>query len=96
MKLKTPKRPNFSRSAKLCDQTFYHDSQPVHHLDNDTPKLNKPLSQRKSSTYGFSSVSREKKSNFRFPIRLAVGEFTYYPNHSYGKNKEPIWSFKKT
>lgn len=28
MKLKTPERANFSRYAKLCDQTFYHDSQP--------------------------------------------------------------------
>jgi len=26
MKLKTPTRGNFSRSGKLCDQTFYHDS----------------------------------------------------------------------
>lgn len=25
MKLKTPNRPNYSRYAKLCDQTFYHD-----------------------------------------------------------------------
>lgn len=29
MKLKTPTRPNFSRYAKLCDQTFYHDSGPL-------------------------------------------------------------------
>lgn len=28
MKMKTPNRPNFSRYAKLCDQTFYHDSTP--------------------------------------------------------------------
>lgn len=26
MKLKTPERPNFSRSAKLCDQNLYIDS----------------------------------------------------------------------
>jgi hypothetical protein len=26
--MKTPSRHNFSRYAKLCDQTFYHDSTP--------------------------------------------------------------------
>lgn len=34
MKIKTPTRPNYSRSAKLCDQNLYHDSTPNY----DEPK----------------------------------------------------------
>jgi hypothetical protein len=39
MKLKTPTRPNYSRYAKLCDQTFYHDSAPVEYapINYDLP-----------------------------------------------------------
>jgi hypothetical protein len=40
-------------------------------------------------------VPREKRGNFRFPIRLPHGEFTHYPNHLYGRNRSPTWSFSK-
>ena len=58
MKLKTPKRPNFSHSGKVCDQTYYHDSE---HSDvppkgYKTGPLKKETVMR--STSGFSSVSR--------------------------------------
>lgn len=71
MKLKTPQRANFSRYAKLCDQTFYHDSQPSPRpIDEMQPA---PAVHRKTSTSGFSSVGRDKPSNFRFSIRLPTG-----------------------
>lgn len=95
MKLKTPIRPNFSRYAKLCDQTFYHDSHPNFNT-NSEEVVAKPLPQSKSSSYGFTAVSREKRGNFRFPIRLPVGEFTQYPNAFFGKNRNPTWSFSKS
>ncbi len=36
MKLATPERPNFSRYAKLCDQTFYHETHTVQYTPYDT------------------------------------------------------------
>lgn len=100
MKMKTPTRPNFSRYAKLCDQTFYHDSAPVYHAppppaSSPSPAPNaKPL-QPTQSTYGFSSISREKRGNFRFAVRLPKGEFSHHPNHCYGRERSPSWSFSR-
>lgn len=74
MKLQTPSRPNFSRYAKLCDQTFYHDSAPAPYVPpaHEPIQAENPQPKRRSS-YGFTSISREKRGNFRFPIRLPHG-----------------------
>jgi hypothetical protein len=95
MKLSTPTRQNYSRYAKLCDQTFYHDSEPSQRVppNYQIPQQRPPpLS---VSTTAFSSIPREKKGNFRFPIRLPKGEFTHHPNHLYGRDRSPSWSFSK-
>jgi hypothetical protein len=97
MKMKTPNRPNFSRYAKLCDQTFYHDSTPTYApptAPESTPLPEKQIHSAQS-TYGFTSVPREKRGNFRFPIRLPRGEFSHYPNHHFGRGRSPSWSFSK-
>ena len=60
MKLKTPARANFSRYGQLCDQTFYHDSEPVEHPIQDPPA---PPRKGRISTTGFTSIGRDKKGN---------------------------------
>lgn len=58
MKLKTPQRPNYSRYAKICDLTLYHESNP-----SDAPPsgYESPSRNHKRSTLlstAFSSVPR--------------------------------------
>lgn len=97
MKLKTPSRPNYSRYAKLCDQTFYHDSTPTYTPPPTAEPLSAPEKPLLSaqSTYGFTSVPREKRGNFRFAVRLPRGEFSHHPNHHFGRGRSPSWSFSK-
>ena len=89
-------RNNFSTCGKMCDQTFYqsgtiHRSLPVVH---DPPeKMPKP---RKHSSFIFSSVSREKRGNFRTPVQIADGEFNYHPNPFVGRNKSPEYSMPRS
>ena len=63
MKLKTPSRPNYSRYAKLCDQTFYHDSEmnlnpPPNYIPPKFKDNNDKIHDEHQTTYGFTSVSR--------------------------------------
>ena len=80
----------------MCDQNFYqsgtiHRSLPVVH---DPPeKVHKP---EKNSSYIFSSVSREKRGNFRTPVQIADGELRYHPNYFLGRNKSPEYSIPRS
>jgi hypothetical protein len=58
MKLKTPRRPNFSRSAKLCDQNLYHDSTPNYEEPKgyESPSGKQP--KKVNENYFFKSVDR--------------------------------------
>lgn len=82
---KSPARGNFSKSGILCDQTFYLET-PPHPLTK--PKVEVELRKRsppKVATSAFTSVPREKRGNFRFDIKPALGEFSHHPNHTYGR-----------
>jgi len=58
MKIKTPTRQNYSRSAKLCDQNLYHDSTPNYEQPKgyESPTGKQP--KKENLNYFFKSVSR--------------------------------------
>lgn len=88
-------RGNFSQSGKLFDQTFYIESGDTNFLYKKVEFECSPRKSPRQATTAFTSVSRDIRPNIRFSSPVGEGEFRHKPNHFYGRNKSPSWSFPK-
>lgn len=88
----------FGRLLELNNRTSESPGLPSERPPSGSASSNKlphRQARKDSNTTAFTSVSRERKGNFRFPVRLCRHEFKYHPDSFYGKQRLPSWSFAK-
>lgn len=90
---------SFSSYGKFIDLKNKESSLPKKKPETNerqkTPKMVQGHTSKEHNTTAFTSVSRDKRGNFRFPIRLCKHELKYRPNYFVGMDRKPSWSMSK-